>query len=1093
MRGGVKFYRGSAGEAVGYAFSDERLPADRRAEDYYLAEGADVVERLTVGADGTVRRDRLDRDQYARWVEGNDPLSDRSKGTARCEADRALRFVEVTVNGPKTWTVAAELHPDVAEAYGAAQDRATESFARAFAAKCTTRAGAGGTAQMSLSEIEVVAIRHYTSRAGDPHRHIHLQLNARVLSADGLWRSVDSTAFRLMIAEINGLGHLAVLADPTFRQALASHGYTLDRDGEIVELAAAVPVLSKRHAQIDRNLASLERKWCEQNPGEEPSRERRREWDRDAWEQDRPGKGRQVDPDVLSSRWLGELEAAGIDPGAERDRPGQLPVGVPPGMVDRDTVVTAALGRLGAQRSRWNEHDLTGAICIELAEAGLVAESAALGELVEDCTARGLDVCESMVGPGRVASHVRHLTSPEVIECWDDLQSRFASRSRPGIDASDSEIARAMVPDRDSKSYRATPIPGLDDGQIRAVRAVAGTGQLVNVEGAAGTGKTTMLAIATRAIEQSGGRVVLVAPSAKAAKVAEWETGAPGNTLAKFIHEHGYRWDHAGRMTRLAPGDAHPDHWEHYAGPGADWQLDASVAVIVDEAGMVDQDAGRALLTIADETGARIVNVGDRSQLPAVSRGGYLEAAASWAAPVEMADIHRFRTLDEHGRSVRDDDYAELSRQMRTGHDPGEVFDQLVARGQVRIHDEPAGAWAAIADDWMTHAGGGDSTTIVAATNHEAAEINHTVRHRRVIAGYVDDTAVVFGRDGNPIGIGDRITTRHNDRNVGVLNREECTVTASHRDGSATARGGLQDRTVTLDANYIGESTYLAYAVTDYGSQGTTVDRGIVRLADEPTAAGLYVAMTRGRYGNTVHLVADSLDEARAQWIDAIGRDRADRGLTAELETARRDVAQAPAPPVQQALSFDDSRPEPAASPVRSIREEVDDALEESRADYVVAEHRLDRALAAVAPEVERLTQVAQILNEVDRAHAEIGDAHRDVRIATRQGETARQDRADLGATRTRAAYKPALADARQDGDQQRVAKLERYRGMSRPDRQREDSRLRAAAIEAQRQLTSAIAQRTVAEHDLSHTQGSSKASTSPMSYLAEANGPRQR
>ncbi len=43
----MKFYRGSAGEAVGYAFSDDRLPAESRAEDYYLAPDADTVERLS--------------------------------------------------------------------------------------------------------------------------------------------------------------------------------------------------------------------------------------------------------------------------------------------------------------------------------------------------------------------------------------------------------------------------------------------------------------------------------------------------------------------------------------------------------------------------------------------------------------------------------------------------------------------------------------------------------------------------------------------------------------------------------------------------------------------------------------------------------------------------------------------------------------------------------------------------------------------------------------------------------------------------------------------------------------------------------------
>ena len=46
---------------------------------------------------------------------------------------------------------------------------------------------------------------------------------------------------------------------------------------------------------------------------------------------------------------------------------------------------------------------------MELAETGLTAESAALGEMVEDCTARGLDLCQSMTGPGLEAETLRWL------------------------------------------------------------------------------------------------------------------------------------------------------------------------------------------------------------------------------------------------------------------------------------------------------------------------------------------------------------------------------------------------------------------------------------------------------------------------------------------------------------------------------------------------------------------------------------------------------------------------------------------------------------------------------------------------------------
>ena len=44
-------------------------------------------------------------------------------------------------------------------------------------------------------------------------------------------------------------------------------------------------------------------------------------------------------------------------------------------------------------------------------------------------------------------------------------------------------------------------------------------------------------------------------------------------------------------------------------------------------------------------------------------------------------------------------------------------------------------------------------------------------------------------------------------------------------------------------------------------------------------AAGAYVGLTRGRHTNTAHFVADTVDQARDQWIEASGRNRVDPGL----------------------------------------------------------------------------------------------------------------------------------------------------------------------------------------------------------------------
>ena len=63
----------------------------------------------------------LTGDGYEAWVAGLDPRLGAAKGRLRTD-EQAVRFVEVVVNGPKSWSLAAELHPDFAAAYDAAQD-----------------------------------------------------------------------------------------------------------------------------------------------------------------------------------------------------------------------------------------------------------------------------------------------------------------------------------------------------------------------------------------------------------------------------------------------------------------------------------------------------------------------------------------------------------------------------------------------------------------------------------------------------------------------------------------------------------------------------------------------------------------------------------------------------------------------------------------------------------------------------------------------------------------------------------------------------------------------------------------------------------
>lgn len=219
-------------------------------------------------------------------------------------------------------------------------------------------------------------------------------------------------------------------------------------------------------------------------------------------------------------------------------------------------------------------------------------------------------------------------------------------------------------------------------------------------------------------------------------------------------------------------------------------------------------------------------------------------------------------------RRFADPDYAELSLRMRKGDDPGAVFDALHRRGEIVVHPSDIDRDEALAQ------AGAAGDLVVADTREQVAGLNAAIREHR-LEGPHPDATLVTGR-GERIGAGDRVATRRNDAGLGVANRQTWTVASIGDDGSLTLRGRGRDRVVPGD--YANRFVELAYATTIHGAQGETVDRAHVAIGDTTGAAAAYVAMTRGRHANTAHLVAESVEDARRQWVETFVRDRADLG-----------------------------------------------------------------------------------------------------------------------------------------------------------------------------------------------------------------------
>lgn len=684
-------------------------------------------------------------------------------------------------------------------------------------------------------------VRHYTSRAGDPHRHLHLQINARVFAANR-WRGLHSVGVVDSIEALNGIGHAAVMCDPEFRSALSDHGYTLDpASGEITELARYAGAFSARASQIGRNVDRYEADWRTEHPGVEPGPGLRQAWDRRAWADARPDKVVPTDGAELAETWREELRNLGFTP---------PPLGValdatPIARIDREGVTRLVLARLGARRSSWNAADIRGEVEQIVAAVNIVAAPRVRRELVEDLTGRTVEACHRLLERDDVPEHVRALTSPEVLAVEAELTARLVARADDYVTF---EPAPRVWTDR-----------GLDKAQRRVVAALAGTSRLLVIEGAAGAGKTATLVAARELVEMKQRRLVVVTPTLKAARVAGRQVGTEAVSAAWLIYQCGYRWNQDGARRRVAMA------------PGARVQLLRGDVLVVDEAGMLDQDTALALLTVADETGARIAFLGDRHQLPAVGRGGVLDHAARWARPETRLDlevVHRFA----------DPEYAKISLLMRNGERSGEVFDALVRRGEIVVHRSEVERLVALTTTFTTA-----ETLIVADTREQVRDLNAAIRDARLTtgptsraAGETVATGSLTTAAGEQIGIGDRVATRRNDRDLDVANRDTWTVTGTDDDGNLHVRGRSGMR--MLPSAYVHRYVELAYATTVHGAQGETVPTAHMLIGETTGAAAAYVGMTRGRVRNVAHLVAANHGDARDQWIQAFARDRADLG-----------------------------------------------------------------------------------------------------------------------------------------------------------------------------------------------------------------------
>ncbi|MDQ3034501.1 MAG: ATP-dependent RecD-like DNA helicase [Myxococcota bacterium] len=226
--------------------------------------------------------------------------------------------------------------------------------------------------------------------------------------------------------------------------------------------------------------------------------------------------------------------------------------------------------------------------------------------------ARELRVPEDLIGPA-----VEELAAREMLVV--DGDSIYA----PPMHSAELAAARALaalVRERPASSRMTKALASLEgqelaEKQADAVRRSLTSGLMV-LTGGPGTGKTTTIRAIVRAHEAIGHRVVLCAPTGRAAKRMSEAAGREARTIHRLLE-----WSPATGSFRLC----------------AEEPIDADL-VLVDEASMLDVQLAASLLD-AVKPSSTLVLVGDVDQLPPVGAGQVLrELIASEVCPLVRLD-----------------------------------------------------------------------------------------------------------------------------------------------------------------------------------------------------------------------------------------------------------------------------------------------------------------------------------------------------------------------------------------------------------------------------------------------------------------------
>lgn len=789
---------------------------------------------------------------------------------------------------------------------------------------------------------------HRTARStidgapGDPHLHAHYTVANLVQGADGKWSTVAAGGRDLM-------RHSKVLGEFMNARArrLSQHrlGLSWARDPltgewEITGITRqAIDLFSKRGVQVNELLAelglTLETATAAQH--------------RVAGQATRAAKNaadaRRSDPD-LRRYWHTEARAAGIDP-HQLVAAVDAARGPAPARPSEDEIATIVYHPETGVTSRepdFTRSDMLAAIADALPDG--VVSSAELEGLTDRILARAEAVAMPL-RPGEPA----HLTNAARYTTRDlvDASIRIVENTAAGLGAGRAVASSAATAMAEQVHELANGYP-LSVEQRAVYHRLVHAGHGVDVViGVAGSGKTTLTAVARAAWEAAGFTVRGATVAAVGADNLR-DAGVPSTTIASLLHPNRPLVD----------------------------KLSEIDVLVIDEAGQVGVRDLDQILSAAAHAGTKVVQIGDPKQLGSVTPGGALPTQHDLVAGLTLTENRRQTdTLDREAAAAwRTGRYHDAIHARRAGE------GVTVTHARIDALRAAVTGWATDRDRVTDRYDQIGENLLLAVRREDVADLNTAARALARAAGRLSGPDRLYRLAGGrsvALAVGDVVMTRVNDyrtwRDAGpdVLNGRRGYVDhINARTGELTlswrAEGRIHHATITPDYIAAGGLQH-GYAMTIYKAQGQTTTFAHTYGVGLDAATG-YVAQTRHRHHARLYLplaamvdpteftldqIAALTDTERADLAtgllaEAAERTRTHRLVTDELADARyASGLHDDAPPRHPARLTDHPR---SADPPAQIETYLDGVHSD-----LASRLRVDPALPALT---ERLHMIAQ-------------------------------------------------------------------------------------------------------------------------------------